>query len=136
MKVVIDASVAVPLLVYEEDFTDRAQLAVKRVSDEGGRLLAPELLQLEVGSALWKRVRREELTTTAARERLERLMAWPITFTASSTLSERSLALAIATGLTVYDSCYLSLALIEGAELLTFDQRLSSEAKKEGIKRI
>jgi len=87
--------------------------------------LTPDLLFPEVGNAIWKKVRRGELTAEQGRR-----LAVDIASVAVETVSTRGLmidaqALAIATGLTVYDAMHLTLAVRLNTVLITADDRLS-----------
>ena len=86
--------------------------------------MSPDLLFPDVGNAIWKKVRWGELTA----EEGQRLAA-DIPSIAVETVSTRDLmidahALAITTGLTVYDAMYLALAVRLNTELITADDRL------------
>ena len=86
--------------------------------------LSPELLFPEVGNVIWKKVRRGELTADEG----QRLTA-DISSIAVETVPTRGLmidahAVAITTGLTVYDAMYLALAVRLKTELITADERL------------
>jgi predicted nucleic acid-binding protein len=117
---VVDASVVLKWFV-PEIHSDAAH----RLLAATHQFLSPDLLFPEVGNAIWKKVRRGELTVAQG----ERLAA-DISSVAVETVSTRDLmvdahALAIATGLTVYDAMYLALAVRLGTELVTADDRLS-----------
>ena len=63
-KLVVDASVAIKWLVAEQ-LTDES-LAILGSEAE---LIAPDLLPIEVGDALWKKVRAADLTADEAAQR-------------------------------------------------------------------
>ena len=116
---VVDASVVLKWFV-PEIHTDAARRLLAASHD----FLSPDLLFPEVGNAIWKKVRRGELTT----EEGQRLAA-DISSVAVETVSTRDLmtdahALAVTTGLTVYDAMYLALAIRLETELITADARL------------
>jgi predicted nucleic acid-binding protein len=116
---VVDASVVIKWFVPEVH-SDRA----RRLLAATHQYLSPDLLFPEVGNAIWKKVRRGELTA----EQGQRL-AVDIAGIAVETVSTRGLvvdaqALAITTGLTVYDAMYLTLAVRLKTELITADDRL------------
>ena len=86
--------------------------------------LSPDLLFPEVGNAIWKKVRRGELTADEGQR-----LAADISSIAVETVPTRGLmidahAVAITTGLTVYDAMYLALAVRLKTELITADDRL------------
>ena len=117
---VVDASVVIKWFV-PEIHSDRA----RRLLAASHQYLTPDLLFPELGNAIWKKVRRGELTAEQGRR-----LAVDIASIAVETVSTRGLmidaqALAIATGLTVYDAMYLTLAVRLKTELITADDRLS-----------
>lgn len=117
---VVDASVVIKWFV-PEIHSD----AARRLLAETHQYLSPDLLFPEVGNAIWKKVRRGELTAEAG----QRLVV-DIASIAVETVSTRGLmidahALAVATGLTVYDAMYLALAVRLRTAMITADDRLS-----------
>lgn len=117
---VVDASVVLKWFVPEIHGD-----AARRLLGAAHQFLSPDLLFPEVGNAIWKKVRRGELTA----EEGQRLAA-DISSVAVETVSTRGLtidahALAVATGLTVYDAMYLALAVRLKTELITADDELS-----------
>ena len=116
---VVDASVVIKWFI-PEIHSD----AARRLLAKAHQYLSPDLLFPEVGNAIWKKVRRGELTV----EEGQRLAA-DISRIAVETVSTRGLlidaqALAMATGLTVYDAMYLALAVRLKTALITADDRL------------
>jgi predicted nucleic acid-binding protein len=117
---VVDASVVIKWFV-PEIHSDRAH----RLLGAAHQFLSPDLLFPEVGNAIWKKVRRGELTAEEGHR-----LAVDIASIAVETVSTRGLmidaqALAITIGLTVYDAMYLALAVRLKTELITADDRLS-----------
>ena len=116
---VVDASVVIKWFVPEIH-----REAAGRLLETADHYLAPDLLFSEIGNAIWKKVRRKELTSRQGRE-----LAADISTVAVETVSARSLfedafGVAIATGLTVYDAMYLALAVRLDTKLITADDRL------------
>ena len=118
-RLVVDASVAIKWFVDEI----HAEPA-RRLQDEKYELLAPDLLWAECGNILWKKVIRQELTPNEARSIRGGLERQPIDTFSSSLVLEPALEIALETGKTVYDACYLALALLSDTELVTADGRL------------
>jgi len=117
---VIDASVALKWYIPEMD-SDRALSVLK----SRARLIAPDLIMPEIGSALWKKIRRGELAAAEARRILEALVSSRhMIFRASGPLIQGALNLALRLPSTVYDALYLTLAVSENCPLITADGKL------------
>lgn len=114
-----DASVALKWLLPEVH-SDAAQ----RLLQADHQFLAPDLLFAEVTSALWKRVRRGELSRSVASQLLAEARSLSLETIPCRVLVEDALALAIAMAQTPYDCVYVALAVRLKTELVTADQRL------------
>jgi predicted nucleic acid-binding protein len=117
-RVVVDASVAVKWFVPEELSTDARRLLISEYE-----LLAPDLLWVELGNALWKKHHRRELDQRTARRLLRDFSRVPIEYHASERWTGVALELAIRHGVTVYDGLYLALAAGNGCRVVTADRR-------------
>ena len=114
---IIDASVAFKWIV-EEPGSEHAIEWIGRAE-----LIAPTLIHAEVGHALWKQVRRNEIADDGEiGERLADLARYVRTVNETPFMA-RALRLAIELGHPVYDCIYLALAEEMGDELLTADGR-------------
>jgi len=122
-RLVLDASVVIKWLLPEEG---RPQALAYRTRYRNGdlELIAPHLLVAEIGNVLWKRVRRGELSPHEAQTAFDRFLRDAPQLVGSPLVAARALELANRHGRTVYDCLYLSLALSEGCDLITADQRL------------
>jgi predicted nucleic acid-binding protein len=115
---VVDASVLVPAL---SDDGSQGELARARL--RGERLLAPEIVDLEVVSA-WRRLTRSgRLELRRVAFALCDLAALPLLRAPHRPLAERVWALRH--NLTAYDASYIALAELAGARLLTLDDALA-----------
>ena len=125
-RLVIDASVAVKLLVDE----DGAALAtfVYRTFD----LLAPGLLLAECSNILWKKVRKGELSKAEAITRSVMLTRTSIVLHPMEPLVEAATRLAMDLDHPAYDCFYLALAIAEDCPFVTADERLVRRVEAAG----
>ena len=134
MTLVVDASVAIAWLDFEEG--DRAEASLARVESEGA--MVPSLWRLEIANVLRTAVRRkriDEIFVAHSLARLERLdivtdaetdsHAWG----ATRTLSRKY-------DLTLYDAAYLELAIRRKLPLASRDNELLAAARKAGVETI
>jgi predicted nucleic acid-binding protein len=117
---VVDASVVIKWFA-PEIHSD----AARRLLSAPHEYFSPDLLFPEVGNVIWKKVRRGELTAEQGRR-----LAADISTVAVETVPTRGLlvdayALAVTTGVTVYDAMYLALAVRLETEMITADERLA-----------
>ena len=129
--VVVDASIAIKWVLEEPD-SDRADTLLAEWINKGKLILAPDLLVYEITNALYRKVRKGEITLERAKEALTEISLTEIEFDFSSdfALSTRALELANYFSLpATYDSHYLALAEREGCELWTADLRMWNSVK-------
>ena len=103
-------------------------------SDAAGRWLeashdyiAPELLFSEVGNAIWKKVRRQELTRAEGQQLILDVSRVAIEAVPMRNLLPDAVALALGLGTTVYDAMYLTLAVRLETEVITGDDRFADK---------
>jgi predicted nucleic acid-binding protein len=120
---VVDASVAVKWVLAEAD-SELAQQVVR------SPLLAPDLLLIECGSAIWRHVRLGEVDRAELPRAWAVLRAMPVEIVASDELVERALDLAVALDHQIYDCLYLALALDRGARVVSADRRFLAASRK------
>ncbi|WP_349369413.1 type II toxin-antitoxin system VapC family toxin [Salinarimonas sp.] len=121
--VVVDASVAVKWLLPEPD----SPMAETLLSG-GVRLMAPDLVLVEVANALWRKRRVAQVTDAAAAAMQEDLPQFFARLHPVGSLMTRALAISFALDHPVYDCVYLALAEREGCPLVTADKRLLAKA--------
>jgi predicted nucleic acid-binding protein len=130
-RVVIDASLAAKWLINEEG-TEAAVSLLERWAEEDFHVIAPCLLLVEVTNALYKRVRREELTLADAKILLSSLQELGVEVKEIAPLGPRAMELAAQFNFpATYDSYYVALAEALGCELWTADERLYNTVKEE-----
>ncbi len=126
-RVVVDASVAVKWFVPEELSADACKLLAPEYE-----LLAPDLLWVELGNALWKKHRRHELDQRTAHQLFRDFARVPIRFYPAERWTEAALEVAFQHDITVYDGLYLVLASGNGCRVVTADRRLR-DATQAGV---
>lgn len=127
-RFVVDASVAAKLYFIEEG-SDRAAAAM-RAAD---RLIAPELLFLEMASVAAKNVRRGTASQAQAALAIDSIGALLEEAIGLPELAPRAFELASAHGFSAYDAAYLALAEARAYEVLTADLRLVRIARNVGF---
>ena len=126
------------------DLVTDASVAIKWVVDEHGtaealalrrhRLFAPELLVAECANILWKKTRRDELTSQEALLAARLLQRADIELSPMRGLLEAATRWAIALDHPAYDCAYLALAESLSCDLVTADRRLSAKVLPAGSK--
>lgn len=120
----MDASVVLKWF-FPEIHTDSAVTLL----DAPYQYVAPDLLFPEVGNAVWKRVRRGDLSADEGGRVIDDLTRLAVETVAARGLIAEACAIAIASGLTVYDSTYLALAVRLETQLVTADARLRNAVR-------
>src|SRR6188472_1884695 len=116
---VIDASVVVEFLSGDE----RMQALDERLKAEEHILWAPYLIDAEVGHALRRKVRLGQMDAEAAGDAIWEINDLPLRRVEHENLLH--VAWDLRDNFTYYDALYVSLALMLGETLLTFDVRLA-----------
>jgi len=123
--IVLDASVLVPALGDDGEDGRRARARLR-----GETAVAPEVVDLEVASALSRGVSRGEIDRERGEQALRDLERMPLARAPHRPLLGRVWALRDV--LTPYDAAYVALAEVLDAPLLTADRRLERAAKARG----
>lgn len=118
---VVDASVVVKWFV-PEIHSDKA----RRLLDSAHEYMAPDLLFAETANAIWKKVRRKELTLEEGQRLVADIGKIAVETVSCRSLAEDAHALATATGRTVYDCMYIALAIRLKTRSITADDRLEA----------
>jgi len=124
VTLVIDASVAAQW-VLDEDGSARANTL--RTKDD---LIAPAVIAAEIGSAIWKAVRRGTVTRADAIVAIDAALLPFQILIPTEELRVRALELAIDLDHPIYDCFYLALAERERCALISADKRLLTAAKR------
>ena len=123
---VVDACVAAKwvLPAAGDELLDQANRLIERHVKRDLQLLAPALIEAEIGNVLWKAVRRKRISSADAEISLRRFTELGIEMVPTSGLIERSLQITISCDRSFYDSLYVALALATKTDLVTADERL------------
>ena len=120
MKAVVDTNVVAYYLLGNPLFEADA-----RAFWEGLRApLAPALWEAELANVVWMSVRTGVLAAPDALAKLHLARRLGIHTVATRALWHGALVRSVQTGVAVYDTLFVELAVREGAPLVTFDQRL------------
>jgi predicted nucleic acid-binding protein len=122
-SLVVDASVAVKWVLAESD----SELAQQIVH---ASLLAPDLLLIECGNAIWWHAQLGEVDPAEVPQLWAVLRAMPVEIVASPELVEPALDLAVALNHPIYDCLYLALALDRGARVVSTDRRFLAASRR------
>ena len=120
---VVDSSVVIKWIVPQA-YSEKAEEVLVAYQAGELRLLAPDLLNAEVGNILGKYHRFQGLTKRDVQEALEAFKDLDWSIVPSNLLLDDALNLAIDYRRTVYDSLFVALAIREGCQLITADERL------------
>lgn len=130
-RYVIDASVATRF-VLSEDLYDETQSLIEGFIEDEYNLLAPELINYEVGNALRTATARKEIGEEESRKAYENFLQLklnadkiePVDFLGVLALSNRS-------NISFYDAAYIWLSKKMGAPLVTADAKQREAATSE-----
>ncbi len=122
-NVVIDSSVAIKWFVVEPHSEDaRKVLDGYQMGDLN--LLAPDLINSEIGNIIWKKHRLQSLNASDAQEIIDAFQTISFTFIPTAVLLGEAYHLAVAHQRTVYDMMYVALSIREQCRFVTADDRL------------
>lgn len=118
MKAVIDTNVVAYLLLGTEAFVKESRACFERVAT----LLAPAHWEAELTNVVWMAVREGVLPAAEGPVRLGLARRLGIQSVATATLCQGALLRAIESGVSVYDTLFVELAVRSACPLLTFDK--------------
>ena len=117
---VLDASLGVKWFVPEVH-----SVSARKWLDAPHDYIAPDLIFPEAGNAIWKKVRRGELSPEDAQSLVNDLSTIGVETVSMRVLVSDAHALAVRTGVTVYDATYLTLAVRLETQVITGDDRFA-----------
>jgi predicted nucleic acid-binding protein len=127
-KLAIDASTAAKWQLSEEPEADRAREMLRDYAAEQVGFVAPKIWHYEIANIINKAVNTRRLTEGEGQQACEALQALDIEFLDWPVPAE-AYRLARTYQRSVYDSCYLAAAQINGIELWTGDRELYNAVK-------
>lgn len=116
-RVVVDASV-----VLKWYFSEAYSEAAIRLVGSGSEVCVPEILDAQVGLALWRRIRASEVKRDDAHRVLANLRRLPLVRVPVSELAPAALEIASVSTRTYNESLYFALAMRERTRLVTADR--------------
>ena len=128
---VLDASYALTWC-FPDRATPNTDAALQRMESHSDTARVPWVWQVEVANALGKAVSRTKIPLPRALEIWDELLLLPIRQVAIQSIPEL-LNLAVKHNLSVYDTCYLQLALISNLPIATNDEKLKRAAEASGL---
>ncbi|MCS6953161.1 MAG: type II toxin-antitoxin system VapC family toxin [Bryobacterales bacterium] len=129
MRIVLDASAAI-----EAGFRRGGGSRFVPLLEDAEEVLSPDIFVAEVVNTVWKFHRFGNLELDLCEEGMERTLGLPDQLMSSRELYREAFHLARLLQHSVYDMLYLALARREDALLLSADQTLRREAKRQGIR--
>lgn len=118
MKAVIDTNVVAYLLLGTASFVDEARACFETVSSP----VAPAHWEAELTNVVWMAVRTGVLPAEEGPVRLGLARRLGVESVSTATLCQGALLRAIRTGVAVYDTLFVELAVRTGCPLATFDK--------------
>jgi predicted nucleic acid-binding protein len=115
---VVDASVVVKWYVPEIHSTEALRLL-----NGNFELHAPDLLPVELGSILWKKVRLKEIDFAEGNRIIKDFQTAPIDIHSSFQFLHNIFKISTQTDRSFYDCLYLTLAIELGCQMVTADRR-------------
>ncbi|MCB1254766.1 MAG: type II toxin-antitoxin system VapC family toxin [Austwickia sp.] len=131
MILVIDASVTMAWC-FEDEHSAEADRLLGIVVADGA--ITPPLWEAEVTNVLVAAERRGRTTPADSARFLALLDALPIEVADHDPSKDQVLGAAREHGLSAYDATYLVTAMLHGAALATFDERLAAAARSAGVR--
>ena len=128
-KVVVDSSVVVKWFVVEPYSVEACRL-LDGYQAKTLTLLAPDLLNAEVGNVIWKKLRFQGLAAQDARQIIAEFRRLRIRLVSTADLLDDAYHLAVMHKRSVYDAMYLALSVRERCPYITADEKLYNAVRE------
>jgi len=130
---VMDASAWLRLFLHDGPDVPGLEQAAQEVEKGAASFAAPELILVEAGHALVRKVRRKQIRDAEWRGLWQDMRRVPLDLLSIDERMDDALKLAVRHNLSVYDALYLAVAVHLGAALFTADDVLSAAARTAGV---
>lgn len=130
---VLDASAWLRLFLNDGPAVPGLEKAAQDVEIGSASFIAPELIVVEAGHALVRKVRRKQIRAADWPALWQDMRRVPIDLLSADAHIDDALALAVRHNLSVYDAIYLAIAVHMGAKLFTADGALQTAARAAGV---
>lgn len=122
-QLVVDSSVVIKWFVVEPYSTEARSILTDYQSGLL-TLLAPDLINAEVGNIIWKKHVFHGMNTADAQLILDTFRTTPLIQTPTAVLLDSAYRLAVTHQRTVYDMLYVALSIHEACPFVTADEKL------------
>ena len=126
---IIDASFALKWFFPEEN----SEIARSFLSEKN-RFVVPDLFWIETSNIISKKVRKRELSINEAERIIQILESMNFVTVALDKIKEEAFFISTRFSITLYDACYLAVAVNYEGNLFTADIRMSNGIKKTAYK--
>ncbi len=123
MKIILDTSAALHVALQAEHSAKLVQ-----VLEQATQVLSPQFVRVELGNALWKYMRWQQMPLDQALQHWEDAIGLIDQLLDDAGLMPQAMSLAVRYEHSVYDMLYITAALQQGAQLLTLDKKLKALA--------
>jgi predicted nucleic acid-binding protein len=123
VNLVVDSSVVTKFLTVEP-YSTEARRVLADYQAGNLTLLAPDLINAEVGNIIWKKHVLQGLDVADAQLLLDTFRTLAIPLTPTAALLDSAYRLAVIHRRTVYDMLYVALSISAGCQFVTADERL------------
>lgn len=123
MKIILDTSAALHVALQAEHLAKLAQ-----VLEQATQVCSPQFVRVELGNALWKYIRWQQMSLDKALQHWEDAAGLIDHLLDDAGLMPQAMSLATRYEHPVYDMLYIAAAMQQGARLLTLDQKLKALA--------
>jgi predicted nucleic acid-binding protein len=120
VKVVVDTNVVVYYLLGTEPFVEEVRQFWRSVKD----VSAPAHWEAELANAIWMAVRMGVLSVEDGHQKLDMAARLGIESVTNRSLWQPALTRALSSGLAVYDTLFVELAVQRSLSLVTFDKNV------------